>query len=404
MTLPLMPAAAGRRSGRRFAGVRLAWAALLTALALGALSVPGRAQDADPYSATVTVDATAATVVKAREMARLDGQRRALTQIVTQLGGSPAASIAAKLNDNAITDLVKNFEVANERMSTVRYVADYTFHFHAAQVRRLLGNAGITPAVDSGKPVIVLPVYQSEGRLWLWGDPNPWREAWRQQPAGSAAGTGPVRLLVPLGDAGDLAAIDAEKARSADADALTAIAHRNGGDEAIVALAALRPTVGQAGAAGGQAGGPAGGPAGVDVSVRRYRAGQLVDSHVDPLDANPGESESALLARAAASVASQIESGWKTGPVSGYDQQGTLTAVLPIADLGEWVRAQQRLATVPTIRKIALVALSRQEATIQIDYTGTIDQLKASLAAISLDLEGGDPHWRLARTGPGAAR
>ena len=397
MTLPLMPAAAGRRSGRRFAGLRLVWAALAAALALGAISVPGRAQDADPYSATVTVDATAATVIKARETARLDGQRRALTQIVTQLAANAAASIVAKLNDDAITDLVKNFEVANERMSTVRYVADYTFHFHPRQVRRLLGNAGITPTDDSGKPVIVLPVYQSEGQLWLWGDPNPWREAWRQQPAA----TGAVRLLVPLGDAGDLAAIDAEKARSADADALTAIAHRNGGDEAIVALAALRPTVAQA---GGQAGGPAGPPPGIDFTVRRYRAGQLVDSHVAPLDAHPGESESALLGRAVAYVASQIESGWKTGPVPGYDQQGTLTAVLPIADLDEWVRAQQRLATVPTIRKVALVALSRQEATIQIDYTGTIDQLKASLATISLDLVGGDPQWRLARTGPGAAR
>ena len=147
-----------------------------------------------------------------------------------------------------------------------------------------------------------------------------------------------------------------------------------------------------------------GGPAGVDVTLRRYHAGRLIDSHVAPLDANPGESESDLLRRAVTSVASQIESGWKKGPVPGYDQEGTLTAILPIAGLYDWVRAHDRLAGVPTIRKIALVALSRQEATIEIGYAGSIDQLKASLAGINLELVHGDPLWRLARTGPGAAR
>jgi len=45
---------------------------------------------------------------------------------------------------------------------------------------------------------------------------------------------------VPLGDAGDIAVIDAAKARAGDAAALAKIAQQNGGDEAIVALAILR--------------------------------------------------------------------------------------------------------------------------------------------------------------------
>src|SRR5205085_11194153 len=115
--------------------------------------------------------------------------------------------------------------------------------------------------------------------------------------------------------------------------------------------------------------------------------------------ANPGEGERDLLRRAVAAVATGIESGWKKEPVPGYDQVGALTAVLPITGLDDWVLARERLAGVPAIRKIALVALSRQEATIEIGYGGSIDQLKASLAAISLDLVRRDPMWRLARTG-----
>jgi len=356
-----------------------------------------QAQDADPFSATVTVDATADTAVKARESARLDGQRRALAAIVERLAAGGAPAKAPKLDDKAITDLVASFEVANERMSAVRYVAEYTFHFRPTELRRALRSAGIavtddpskqpdpkqpqevSKPPDTAKPLVLLPLYQGGRMARLWEDPNPWREAWDRRP--------PMpRLVIPLGDAGDIAAIDAERARAGDAGALSALAQRNGGDDAVVAVAAMR--------------GAADKPSGVDVTLRRYRAGQLIDTRNAPLTANPGESEADLLGRASGAVAAVIESGWKKEPPAGYDQQGTLTAVLPITGLDDWVRARERLATVPAIRKVAVVALSRQEATIEIGYVGSIDQLKASLAGVSLDLVRGDPLWRLARTGP----
>ena len=120
--------------------------------------------------------------------------------------------------------------------------------------------------------------------------------------------------------------------------------------------------------------------------------------------ANPGEAQGDFLRRAVAAVASDIESGWKKEAAPRYDQQGSLTAILPITGLDDWVKIRERLAGMPTIRKVALVALSRQEATIEIDYLGSIDQLKASLAGVSLDLVKGDPAWRLARSGTPAAQ
>jgi hypothetical protein len=382
MTLSLMPTGAGSQGGWRFAG-----SALLVVLALGVLSGPGRAQDGDAFSATIAVDATADTVAQARDMARTDGQRRALAAVAERLSGGNARARLPKLDDKAITDLVLSFEVANERMSAVRYAADYTVHFRPAETRRVLGIAG-NPGPgnpgpgDSGKPVVLIPVYQSAGQARLWEDPNPWLQAWEQQPSG----TGVVHLVVPLGDAGDIAALDADKARAGDGEGLAAIARRNGGEDAIVALAAPR--------------GPPDRPAGVDVTVRRYRADRLVDSHQEKLTANPGESESELLRRAAAAIVSDIASGWKNEAVAHDDQEGSLTAILPISDLDDWVRARERLTKLPAIRKIALMALSREAATIEIGYGGSIDQLKASLAEISLDLVRGDPLWRLARTGP----
>ena len=74
---------------------------------------------------------------------------------------------------------------------------------------------------------MVIPVYQSGATAVLWDDPNPWRDAWAQRPPAASgapsAGTGAVQFAVPLGDAGDIAVIDAAKARAGNAAALANI-------------------------------------------------------------------------------------------------------------------------------------------------------------------------------------
>jgi hypothetical protein len=254
-------------------------------------------------------------------------------------------------------------------------------------------NSGKSPAEGASKPsvesgnraVVVLPVYQDGSNLVLWDDPNAWRMAWSQRPAGS----GPGRLVLPLGDAGDLAAIDAEKAGSGRSEALTAIAQRNRGSEAVVALATARRQGDQL--------------AGLDVSLKRYRSGHLVDTQASSFEAAPGESEADLLKRAAESTAAEIESGAKRNAGAQSDQPASLAVTVPITSLGEWVQVRGRLASVSAIRKIDLLSLSRTEARIEVKYVGTPDQLKSSLAEVNLDLGGGDPIWRIQTSGAASA-
>jgi hypothetical protein len=409
MALRLMSAIAGDR------GLRNLGCTLLLLGAVATRAGPALAQESDEaYSATVKVDATAESAAAAREVARIDGQRRALAAVIEGLSGASEPAKPPKLDDKAITDMVVSFEVANEHMSAVRYVADYTFHFRPSKVRRLVrvvetppadsgsksspdkspGDSGKSPGEGAGKPsaesgnrtVVVLPVYQDGSNLVLWDDPNAWRMAWSQRPAGP----GPGHLVLPLGDAGDLAAIDAEKAGSGRSDALTAITQRNRGSEAVVALATARRQDNKL--------------AGLDINVKRYRSGRLVDTQATSFDAAPGESEADLLKRAAESTAADIESGAKRNAGAHSDQPASLAVTVPISSLGEWVQVRGRLASVSAIRKIDLLSLSRQEARIEVKYVGTPDQLKSSLAEVNLDLGGGDPIWRIQPSGAASAR
>lgn len=363
---------------------------------------PALAEESDEaFSATVKVDATADSAAAAREVARIDGQRRALAAVVERLSGSPETK-PPKLDDKAITDMVDSFEVANERMSAVRYIADYTFHFRPSKVRRLVRVAdtvraetagkstaettGKTPAEGGSRPMVVLPVYKDGTNLALWDDPNGWRAAWAQRSAGS----GPARLTLPLGDAKDLAAIDAEQAGSGKSEPLTSIAQRNGASEAVVALATARRQDGRL--------------AGLDVSVKRYRYGRLIDTQGNSFDADPGESEADFLRRAADAAAAGIESGSKTNAGPRSDQLATLAAAVPITSLGEWLQVRERLASVASIRKIDLLSLSRQEARLEIKYIGSQDQLKSNLAEVNLDLGGDGPVRRIQLSGATSSR
>ncbi len=377
MTLRLVSAIAGDGTGRRAAAAGLMLLVLLIGLR------PGRADNPDdPYSATVRVDATADNAAEARTLARHDGQQRALMEVIGHLTGSADNSKLPKLDDKAITAMVDSFEVANERMSAVRYLADYTFHFRKAKVRQLLRSAGIALSESPGKPVVLVPVFRDGNKSVLWDDPNPWREAWAQQPAVS----GPTRLTVPLGGLGDLSTIDADQARSGDPEALTAVAQHNDADEALVAVATARRQGDQL--------------SGLDVSLKRYRLGQLTNSQSTSITANPGESETDFMNRAVAAVVGDIEHGL---PPSN-NKEASLDAVVPITTLGDWVAMQQRLAAVPGIHKVDLLSLSRQRAKIEIKYVGSPDQLKSSLAEANLDLGGGDPEWRLSPSAAAGSR
>jgi len=387
MTLPLVPAVAAVR--RPLAGALLAVLLLLVCTGAPA-QTPAPAGD-DPYTTTVTFDATADNVVHARDKARLDGQRKALAQIADNLAGGPGKGKLPNLTDSQITDMVVSFEVANERMTTVRYTADYTYHFRPADVQKVLAKAGVAapaapgvpgaPVAGGGKPALVLPVYQVGAQIVLWDDPNPWRDAWTARSGGD-------HLILPLGDVTDLAAIDADKARAGDSDALAAIGKKYGTDDVLVALAALR--------------GPAGTPAGLDIAVKRYRAGQPVDTHGLSLDANPGEKTADFFRRAAQATANAIESNWQ-GIAAQPVQQGSLTVAVTITGLDDWLKIRDRISGLPAIRNIELRSLSRQEATIELGYIGDTDQLTAALKGLNFDLAQGDPVWHLSRSGAGTA-
>ncbi len=361
--------------------------AMLLLGALCALSAPAAAQSRfDVFTiAPVRVDVTAASASAARDQALIEGERRALQMLIERLTLAAGRSRLPQPNSAQLSDLVQGFEVANERRSGVRYIADYTFHFRPDSVRQLLGQAGIAFAETPSKPLVVLAVLLDGDRAALWDDPNPWRDAW----ARAKLPPGLVPLVIPLGEIADVAAIDTDAALHGDDARLRSLSQRYDGDDVLVTAATVSQSATRS----------------LDVVTSRYTPGSPASRQTwsNSATANPTESDTAMMTRALADTMARVEEAWKVANILDLRQSGTLTVRVAAGSLRDWVVVRDRLTGIPAVRSSQLMSIDRGGARVEIRYVGDPAQLRLALAQRDLELSGNDPDWVLRQRGSGGA-
>ena len=328
----------------------------------------GRSGAFDPFAVSgVPVDKTAQSAAAARADAIAEGQRAALQVLIKRLAARPASDrIAATVTAARAAEFVRDFEIAEEKASGVRYIAKLNIRFKPDAVRAMLRAEGVPFAETAARPLVVVPVYEGGGTPVLWEAGNPWRDAWNAK----LPRDGLVPMILPAGDPADMGTIKAEQARDGDAAKLRALAAKYNAGGTLVVVA--KP-----------------GPNG-EVQVTSMWLGQTgtpltVAERFKPM---PGESQEALLARAADSVATQIEERWKQDNLlrfSGGEQ--ALEADVPFESLREWVEIRNRLGRVAQVRRSDVRAISKHEADVILHYIGDETQLAQALAQLDLRLE-----------------
>lgn len=326
----------------------------------------------------VAVDVTADTAAAARVQALADGERIAYGRLLRRLVPIVKQHQLPDLGSGAVAQLVKDFSVAEEKTSSVRYLAKLDIRFKGEEIRRLLIDYAIPFAETPSKPLLVLPVYQEAGALLLFDDPNPWRDAWGK----GAAGDGLVPLVLPLGDLADIAAIGAEQAISGDGQRLSAVARRYGAGDTLVAHATLRLD-------------PLSRRPNVEVYLTRYGSALQEQTFVKSYTSKGEENLGDLLARAAADLSRQVQDNWKNDNLLRFTRQAVVAVTVRIGGLGDWLAVRERLGRVAVIRKAELVLLSRDEVRVNLHYIGEPEQLSLALEQADLAISRDGDDWIL---------
>jgi len=308
----------------------------------------------------ISVDVTSSDAVSAREKAVLEGQRAALNQVLGQLAQPQDVARLPALSDAQITDMVADYEVESEKVSSVRYIGRLTFRFRADALGAYLQQAGLPFSAGSGPPALILPVLTKDGAKLLFDEGNDWRQAWAQH----APPDGLVALRLPKGDPADSAAITADQALAGDLDKLQALAARYGAGEVVVA--AVQPE-----------------SDGISLSVKTYAAGGPIGGFDYKIAGDPDSAYLAAIDRTAA----QAQQDWiEQNRVSSAAEQH-LTVEASFGSLGQWADMNRRLQTVATLKHVDVVYLTRGRAELDLVYIGDRGQLQHAMSQRALSLQ-----------------
>lgn len=373
----------------------MAWSAAI-------LAVPASAQDLYTV-ANVAVEESADSEVEAKRLAVAAAKREAFARLLDRLtlpASAPTGPDGAVAGPPPVPDderlefLIRDLSFPSERYGGGRYLAEVTVRFQPRAVNQYLQRSGTAYLAAPSPTTVVLPVFKAGGTDILWDDGNPWLDAWW-----SLEGEGDVvPYTIPLGDLGDLSAIDAQRAVAVDARSINAIAARYGSGSVAVPIATF-----------GNDGGVlvelavfgAGWPPGSE--LLRLPPAQLAPTAAAFAEGEDGvdpNSEAALLHAAAVATLSAMERRWKQENILRFDGAAeALTARVPLAGLEDWLSVRGALDSAAPITQWSLKVLAARHAEVELSFVGDQARLNRALARSGLVLqegEGGDA-WVLAR-------
>ena len=317
----------------------------------------------------VHLDVTAETAADARDQALIQGQAEAFQRLLARLLPRGELARVPALEPGRAVDYVADFQLANERTSDVRYLAEMTVRFNDQTLRRFLAANGLAHAETLSKPVVVVPVFGPAETARLWGEGNRWWAAWATRPLEG----GLVPMIVPLGDLADIAGLNADQALAGDLAALGRLAERYGADDMLITQAV-------------QFGEPElGGYVSLEVGTSRLGRRQQ-STTIETFLQTEAEDLLALYARAVETVVEGVQEDWKQRNLLRPGLAKKITVAVPLSGLDNWLRIRRSLAGVAGVQRSDVVVLSRSRGEVDISFVGSEDQLVLSMAQSDLEL------------------
>ena len=343
---------------------------LFIALAL-VLAVPQRALAYDSSLFVVEgvkVDVTADDAVSAQEQAFEQAQLQAFKILANRMVAEGDITNMADPDANTIASMIKDYEVSNEKISAVRYVGEYTFHFDPKAMGNYFSISGVQYTDTKSKPLLVLPVFQTNGKTTIWGPENLWLKTWASTQFGATL----VPMEVPIGDLDDVADINDDNALRFERKSLDRMLLRYNAREAAIMIAvpdrALSELTEEQPAAGN-----------LRISIYRTDRGSAEYVSDFVLQAQNGQSVKALYEQAVLHGLQALQKNWKKRTAASAAQSQYFYVRMPVDNLSELVEAQSVLRTLPGLTNISIVSVKPVEARLLLTFRGDETRLREAL-------------------------
>ena len=323
----------------------------------------------------VKVDVTAENSVTAQNQAFDKAQIQAFRILTQRMVEEEQAESVETPDALTISSLVKDYEVTDEQLSSVRYIGTYTFRFREAAVSKFFSVSGVTFTETSSKPLLVLPVFQHNGKNTIWSEGNLWMQVW-----GSAELSGGlVPVEVPIGDLMDIADIDENQALSYERRKLDRMLGRYNAKEAAIMIAVPDKTLSSLDTQNQAVG---------RLRISIYRTDRAQAEHVQDLTlaANGQETVHKLYNRAVKKSYKALQKDWKSKTSTSASQSQQYMVRIPYGNIRQWVQIQKALKNVAGISELSILTVKQNEARVSFKFRGDEAFLREAVKRANMTL------------------
>ncbi len=308
----------------------------------------------------IAVDGTGETAAQARDAALAVGRSQAVRKLYERLTPEEYWPSLPQMTGQEALYIERGFQVANEKSSATRYIANVSFSFQEDRIKQELRSRNIPYTESQARSAVVLPVLRTGSGVLLWEEGNYWADAWRSRSFNNTL----VPLVTALGEIDDIANVTAANASTAGWQTLSPLATRYGVGDVMVAEAVAQ------------------GSQSLSVTMRRVSSTGASSDPVSITVQNIDGSSPSQLANAAIDQAyAVLETRWKSQTIISPNAPAQyLSATLRFNDIREWAVIRQRLADLNMVRNLAVRAISPTGAELGLTYSGSVDQLRVALA------------------------
>ncbi|MGB0935135.1 MAG: DUF2066 domain-containing protein [Alphaproteobacteria bacterium] len=344
------------------------------------LALPAAA--AELYTVTgVKVDARAKDAVTAQAKAMALARIKAFNKLMKRLLPEGEAERFKNIPPGDLDNLIQDYEVTHQKNSARRYIATLTFTFDENAIKDILGGQQITSAATTPRnPLVVVPILMRDGKPQLWGDINPWFNAWKERKSLSAL----TPVTIPIGDLTDMQSLNISQAFNRDPVGLEKLSRRYGTAGALIVIARIdsnNPTA----------------PMEISSTIWTLdgRSMNPKNTYAQPESGKPFD-------QAISQAITSLESFSKQQVTvhGGHNGIHKVLAQIPFNSLQEWRMAQSALRDIPSIQQLNLNTISRQGATANLTFTGNFQTLASALSARGFRLiKLGEGLWEISSSG-----
>lgn len=320
----------------------------------------------------ISMDERASTSRRASMAALRKAEHIALEKLFRKIIRAEDHDKLPVLSEGQVTELVSGIEVANEKSSHVRYIADFTIHFSREKIYNFLSVLEIPFAETLSNEVSILPLLEKESAIILWEKNNDWRRAW--QAYDTVNNLVPVRVIAP--SLANRMAITAWQAQNGDIAVLQKFAEQKNLRHLYVMIARVKYDFNK-------------GQNVIDLVI--YGNDGNRHEYKNIIIDKTGEDDLPELYNEAIKQATYwLDNRWKEKVLIHYGASSQLNVVINFDQSEDWFKIKKQLESVSLIRNIIIKKLTTTMAVVEMEHSGDAAQIVLTLSQKNLILSQGD--------------